>query len=189
MILPFLSRRLLLVSVTLLLLSACETSKPGRGGFPEVSTSTDPEDVRKRRLEATSTQVGRVSEGKIEYLVPRSQLAQNFIRQFSDGTVIDKTIIRKVQGSTKEKAGYYLVGLGMYNGSYRAMALPLQISSDQSLYLTSDAERYIVTSVGCQFCYFSFEKSAITGTACEDNTAGNHCDMTVENGNTFFARK
>ena len=168
-------------------LSACETTKRG---FPEVSSPTnDPDALNRRQLEATSKQVAQVSEGKVRYLVPREQLAAAFTRQFGDGTVIDKTIIRKVQETAKDKAVYYMVGMGLRNGMFRAMALPLQTSSDNSLYLASNASRYIITGVGCTFCFFNFEKNEIVGTTCEENTGGSRCDLRVENNNAFFPRR
>jgi hypothetical protein len=186
------SRFLFLSSLTAVLLgslAACETTKPKRGGFPEVSAPTgDEAEIKRRSLEATSKQVARVAEGKVEYLIPRAQLASAFIREFHDGTVVDKTMIRKVQESPKDKAIYYLVGLGLRNGMFRSMAIPLETSSDKSLYLNSKAERYIVTSVGCNFCYFSFEKNRIVGTTCEDNSGGSRCDLVVEETNGIFRK-
>ncbi|SHJ28524.1 hypothetical protein SAMN02745146_2758 [Hymenobacter daecheongensis DSM 21074] len=176
-------------AATLLALPACETTKPKRGGFPEVSGPTsDPDETKRRQLEATSKQVARIAEGKVEYLIPRAQLASAFIREFKDGTVVDKTMIRKVQESPKDKAIYYLVGMGLRNGMFRSMAIPLETSTDKSLYLNSNAERYIITSVGCNFCYFSFEKNRIVGTTCEDNSGGSRCDLVVENTNGIFRR-
>ncbi|UYZ63759.1 hypothetical protein [Hymenobacter weizhouensis] len=169
------------------LLSACETTKRG---FPEVSSpANDPDALHRRQLEAVSTQVAAVAEGKVRYVVPRDQLAAAFTRQFGDGTVIDKTIIRKVQETPKDKAVYYVVGMGLRNGMFRAMALPLQTSSDNSLYLTSNAARYIITGVGCTFCFFNFEKNEIVGTTCEENTGGSRCDLRVEDNNAFFPRR
>lgn len=175
----------LLLSVGLL--SACETSKRS---FPEIGTTdNDPEAAeRRRRMEAVSKQVARVNEGKVEYVVPRAQLAKGFIQQFNDGTVIDRVTIRKVQESPKDPATYYVVGLGLRDGRFQAMAIPLQSSSDNSLYLSSNAARYIITSVGCNNCFFNFEKNQITGTTCEENTGGSRCDLRVEDNNTFFPR-
>ncbi|SNR59943.1 MULTISPECIES: hypothetical protein [Hymenobacter] len=173
--------------LTLVGLAACETTKRG---FPEMSSPTnDPDVVTRRTLEATSKQIAQVSDGKIQYIIPREQLASGFTRQFGDGTVIDKTMIRKVQETSKDKAVYYLVGLGLHHGMFRGMALPLQTSSDNSLYLSSAAARYIITGVGCTFCFFNFEKNEIVGTTCEENTGGSRCDLRVEDHNTFFPRR
>lgn len=173
--------------LALTLLAACETSKRS---FPEVGTSAaeDGDADRRRRTEANSKQIARASDTKVEYIVTRAQLAQEFIRQFGDGTVIDRVTIRKVQEKTSDPAVYYVVGLGLRNGMFQAMAIPLQTSSDQSLYLTSNAARYIISSVGCTSCFFNFEKNQITGTTCEENTGGSRCDLRVIDGNTFFAR-
>ncbi|GGF21213.1 hypothetical protein [Hymenobacter cavernae] len=170
------------------LLTACETSKHG---FPEKSMPAEDPDAaaNQRKREAVSKQVATINEGKVEYLVPRNQLATAFIRLFGDGTVVDKTSIQKVQESKKDKPMYYLVGVGLRNGMYRAMALPLQSSSDNSLYLSSNAERYILTSVGCPFCSFSFEKNRIVGTNCEENSGGSRCDLVVKEYNEFFLRQ
>ena len=176
------------LSAALLLggLSACETTKRG---FPEVSSpNNDPDALGRRQLEATSKQIAQVVSDKVEYLTPKQELAARFTRQFGDGTSINKTIIRKVQETPKDKAVYYLVGLGLRDGMFRGMAIPLQSSSDNSLYLSSSAPRYILTSVGCTFCYFNFERNEIVGTSCEENTGGSRCDLTVENNNAFFSR-
>ena len=167
-------------------LAACETTKRG---FPEVSSpssSDDTEAARRRKMEAVSKQVGEVSEGKVRYIVPREQLAAAFTRQFGDGTVVDKTMIRKVQETSKDKPVYYLVGIGLRNGMYRAMAIPLQPSTDNSLYLSTGADRYVIAGVGCTFCFFSFENNEIVGTTCEENTGGSRCDLRVENDNTLL---
>ncbi|OON66958.1 hypothetical protein [Hymenobacter sp. CRA2] len=197
--------RLALAAVTALTLGlgACETTKRG---FPESSTpGTESEEtaaanpnVRQNKRERKETEdlrildspnrlVGAVVESKVQYKVPREILMQNFNRQFSDGTVIDKAQVRPVQGSAKEKPTYFLVGMGLRNGMYRAMAIPLALSTDNELYLSSDAERYVVEGRGCQMCFFNFERGAIVGTTCEDNSGG--CNLTIERKNTFFPPK
>jgi len=170
------------------LLTACETSKHG---FPEKGMPAEDADAAaaQRRRESVSRQIATINEGKVEYIVPRNQLATAFIRLFNDGTVVDKTSVQKVQESKKDKPVYYLVGIGLRNGMYRAMAIPLQSSTDNSLYLSSSAERYILTSVGCTFCSFTFEKNRIVGTTCEENTGGSRCDLIVKEYNEFFVRK
>ncbi|WP_400190507.1 hypothetical protein [Hymenobacter sp. B81] len=164
-------------------LAACETTKRG---FPEVSDpGKDAEGADIGTMNSPSFLVGEIAEGKVQYSVPREKLAENFIRQFNDGTVVDKAMIRKIQSSPKDKPAYFLVGLGLNNGMFRAMALPLQLSTDNSLYLNSAAERYIIEGTGCQFCFFNFEKNQIVGTTCQDG-GSNTCDLTVANHNTFF---
>ncbi|MBC6609873.1 hypothetical protein H8B15_03000 [Hymenobacter sp. BT507] len=178
--------------LSLLLLPACETSKRS---FPEFGTppSDNPEEdaARRRRTEGNTKLVAWAStkDDNVEYVVPRAQLATEFIRQFGDGTVVDRVTIRKVQDTPQDKAVYYVVGLGLRNGMFQAMAIPLQTSSDNSLYMTSNAARYIITSVGCTMCFFNFENSQITGTTCAENNGGGRCDLRVENGNTFFVRQ
>ena len=169
-------------------LAACETTKRGfpEASSPSASDDTDSDAARRRKMEAINKQVGEVSEGKVRYIVPREQLASAFTRQFGDGTVIDKTMIRKVQETSKDKAVYYLVGIGLRNGMYRAMAIPLQSSTDNSLYLSTGADRYIIAGVGCTFCFFSFEDNEIVGTTCEENSGGSRCDLRVENDNTLL---
>ena len=167
-------------------LSACETTKRG---FPEVSSpNNDPDALGRRQLEATSRQIAQGVNNTVDYLTSKQELTTRFTRQFGDGTSINKTIIRKVQETPKDKAVYYLVGLGLRDGMFRGMAIPLLSSSDNSLYLSSNAPRYIITSVGCTFCYFNFERNEIVGTSCEENTGGSSCDLTVENNNAFFSR-
>lgn len=180
---PFL--RLLLASALFTVaLPACETSKRG---IPEF-TSPDKSDMG-RRQETTSKIIASVGEkGLIKYLVPREQLTQAFNRQFGDGTSIDKTIVRKVQGGPKDPASYYLVGLGLRNGMFRGMAVPLTLASESELLLRSNASRYIITGVGCTFCFFNFENNDIVGTSCEENTGGSSCDLRVVSNNTLFPR-
>jgi hypothetical protein len=192
------------------LLSACETSKRG---FPETSTpgetseSTPVEgadkkgqaarDERRERKETAELRimdtpnrlVATVVENKVQYKVPREILMQNFNRQFADGTAVNQAQIRPVKGSGKEKPTYYLVGLGLRNGMYRAMAIPLALSTDNELYLSSDSERYVLEGRGCQMCFFNFEGGGIVGTSCEDNSGGGTCNLTVERKNTFFPPK
>lgn len=173
--------------LTLSLLSGCETSK---NSFSELGVDNDDPEAAERRhkMESSSKQVARVTEGKVEYVVPRAQLAKGFIQQFADGTVVDRVTIRKVQEAPSDPATYYVVGLGLHNGMFQAMAIPLQTSSDNSLYLSSNAARYIITSVGCNNCFFNFEKNRIIGTTCEENTGGSRCDLRVVDNNTFFPR-
>lgn len=187
-----LPRLLSITLLTLLLLPACETS---RRSFPEFGTppSDTPEEdaARRRKMEANSKLVAWAStkNDNVEYVVPRAQLATEFIRQFGDGTVVDRVTIRKVQDTPQDQAVYYVVGLGLRNGMFQAMAIPLQTSSDNSLYMTSNAARYIISSVGCSNCFFDFENSQITGTSCAENNGGGRCDLRVVNGNTFFVRQ
>ncbi|GAB2940998.1 hypothetical protein GCM10027048_01780 [Hymenobacter coalescens] len=189
------------------LLGACETSKRG---FPEASTpgeerentetsgrgekmsrSQRKETDELRILDSPNRLVAAVVESKVQYKVPREILMQQFGRQFADGTVVDKALVRQVQSkaNAKEKPVYYLVGMGLRNGMFRAMALPLELSTDNELYLSTTAERYMLEGRGCQMCYFNFEGDKINGTLCDDNSGGGTCTLTVVNGNTFFPPK
>lgn len=205
-----LSARIFLPPVLLaaLLLSACETSKRG---FPESSnpsSQTDTDETgaagkssradRRNEKEANELRivdspnrlVATVVESKVQYKVPREVLMQRFTLQFDDGTVVDKTTVRQIKGKAKNsKPTYYLVGLGQRNGMFRAMALPLELSTDNELYLSVNAERYLLEGRGCVTCYFSFEENLITGAACEDNSGGGTCDLRVVEHNTFFPPK
>lgn len=181
----FLGLFLLLISGLGAGLSSCETTR--RQHMPEVSSpANDPSKVDQRQLESVSKLVAELSEGKTVYAVPKEQLIHNFIREFNDGTTVDKVTIRKVQEKPKDLPVYYLVGLGLKDGRFRGMAIALQHSTDNSLYLSSNTERYIIEGVGCTFCFFNFEGNRITGTTCEENTGGSSCDLTVKDNNTFF---
>ena len=61
----------------------------------------------------------------VDYIVPKQELMQPFIKEFGNGTVVDRVMIRKVQDNKELPASYYLVGLGIRNGSFRSMALEL----------------------------------------------------------------
>ncbi|RAK70487.1 hypothetical protein DLM85_06545 [Hymenobacter edaphi] len=189
-----------------ILLSACETSRRTREtANPDDGTGTSEPTRRSTRIERKEQKetaelrivdspnrlVASVVESKVQYKVPREILMQQFNRQFDDGTVVDKALVRPIQGKakTKEKPVYYLVGMGLRNGMFRAMALPLQLSTDNELYLSTTAERYVLEGRGCQMCYFNFEGDKITGTLCDDNSGGGTCTLTVVDSNTFFPPK
>lgn len=199
----------LLLAATLLttaLLSACETSRRTREtANPDDGTGTSEPTRRSERIErreqketadlrimdSPNSLVASVVENKVQYKVPRQILMQQFSRQFGDGTVVDKALIRPIQNKVKpkEKPIYYLVGMGLQNGMFRAMALPLELSTDNELYLSTTAARYVLEGRGCQMCYFNFEDDKITGTVCEDNSGGGTCTLTVVDNNTFFPKK
>jgi hypothetical protein len=206
-VLRLLSTTRLLLAPALLaaaLLGACETTKRVETANPDDGTATA-EPTRKserierkerketadlRILDSPNHLVASVVESKVEYKVPRQVLMLQFGRQFNDGTVIDKALVRQVKGKNpKEKGQYYLVGMGLRNGMFRAMALPLELSTDNELYLSTTAERYVLEGRGCQMCYFNFEGDKITGTLCDDNSGGGTCTLTVVDANTFFPAK
>ncbi len=123
----------------------------------------------------------------VDYIVPRQELFQPFISEFGDGTVISQVVIRKVQENQEDEAAYYLVGVGMMNGNFRSMALMLDKSADNSLYLSSKGEKHICQgSAGCNFCYFTFLGNKITGCECDSRAAGVTCKHVVKQGNTLL---
>jgi hypothetical protein len=78
--------------------------------------------------------------------------------------------------------------MGLRNGMFRAMALPLTAGGDNTFYLRPNAERYTITSVGCPMCFFNFENGRIVGTSCSENSSGSQCDLKVDSNNTLFAK-
>ena len=96
-------------------------------------------------------------------------------------------MIRKVQETKKDKPAYYLVGLGIRNGAFKSMALELDVSSDNSLYLSSKSPKYLCNAgPGCSFCYFNFVGNKITGCECSSRAAGNNCGYTLSNSNELL---
>lgn len=123
----------------------------------------------------------------VDYIVPTTQLMQPFIREFGDGTVVDKVMIRKVQETKEDEPAYYLVGLGMQNGAFRSMALELDLAADNSLYLSSNGAKHMCkSSAGCGFCYFTFSGNRITGCECSSRAPGNNCEHRFTEKNTLL---
>lgn len=182
-----------LLSLLLTLLTmACETSRRSADEYPGVSRSesTGSDAGDERPSEVASRQIAQINDlGKMEYRTSQAELAKAFIRQFNDGTVIDKVMVRKAPGKDKESGTYFLVGLGLRNGMFRAMAMPLQNGGDNTFTLSSATERYIISGVGCSSCTFNFEGSRIVGTTCADNSGGSLCDLVVEPSNSMFTRQ
>jgi hypothetical protein len=168
-----------LLSLLLMLLSmACETTRRGAEEYPGISRSEAKDgELVDRPSEVLTRQIAQLSDlGKMEYTTSQSELARAFIRQFGDGTVIDKVMVRKAPGKGRDASGYFLVGMGLRNGMFRAMALPLQNGGDNTFSLSSATERYIISGVGCSTCTFNFEGPRIVGTTCSDNSGGSRCD-------------
>jgi len=172
---------LLSVLVSLLAM-ACESTKPSSGEFGS-PTRMKGEVIAKPE----SRQIVHLTDSTTEYKTPRSELAKAFIRQFHDGTVVDKIQVRKAPVGPKDPVSYYLIGMGLRNGMFRAMALPLTAGGDNAYYLRPSAERYTLTSVGCTTCFFNFENGRIVGTSCSESAGGTHCDLKVEANNELFA--
>lgn len=172
----------LLSLLVMLLAMACETSKPTINEFGS------PNRIKGEVIAAPeSRKIVHFTDTTTEYIIPRNELARAFIRQFNDGTVIDKIQVRKAPGNPDEPVNYYLIGLGLRSGSFRAMALPLTGSGDNTFYLRPNATRYTLTSVGCAMCFFNFENGRIVGTTCDANAGGSSCDLKVDANNSLFS--
>lgn len=172
----------LLGLLTALLVMSCEATKPTTSEFGS------PNRVKGEVIAAPeSRQIVHFTDSTTEYVTPRSELAKAFIRQFGDGTVVDKVQVRKAPVGPKDPVNYYLIGMGLRNGMFRAMALPLTAGGDNTFSLRPNAERYTLTSVGCATCFFNFENGRIVGTSCDSNSGGSHCDLKVDVNNSLFA--
>ena len=170
----------LLSLLVLLLVMSCETTKPAEFGSPnrlkgEVIAAPE------------SRQIVQLTDSSTKFITPRSELAKAFIRQFGDGTVIDKIQVRKAPGTAGAAVSYYLIGLGLRNGAFRAMALPLSNGGDNTFYLRPNAERYTISGSGCHMCFFNFENGRIVGTSCGEKVGGSNCDLKIDNNNTLFS--
>lgn len=174
-----------LLSILLLLLTmSCESSKQTANEFGSPNRMKGETIARPE-----SRQIVHFTDSSTEYLTPRSELAQAFIRQFGDGTVIDKIQVRKAPVGPTEPVSYYLIGMGLRNGAFRAMALPLTSggSGDNYYYLLPNAERYTITGQGCPMCFFNFENGRIVGTTCGERVGGSTCDLKVDINNSLFS--
>ncbi len=126
--------------------------------------------------------------GTPTFKLPPAQLTTALIRQLHDGTVIDRVLVRAAPSEAGQgRPVYYLIGMGLHNGSFRAIALPLTGSDDGTFYLTPAASRYVLTGTGCPSCYFDFENGRIVGTTCDDTSGGSTCDLDELSGNQVFA--
>ncbi|MCC3152037.1 hypothetical protein Q3A66_09390 [Hymenobacter sp. BT770] len=174
-----------LLSLLVFLMMSCESSKPASS-----SEFGSPNRIKGEAIaKPDSRQIVHFTDSTAEYKTSRSDLARAFIKQFGDGTVIDKVQVRKAPADADTPASYYLIGMGLRNGMFRAMALPLTGGGDNTYYLRPGAERYTITSVGCAACFFNFENGRIVGTTCSENSAGSHCDLKVETNNSLFAAR
>lgn len=165
----------------LILSSACSTRE-----FIQEEAETAPEDAE-AEIPYDGKLLAQVVFDTVDYIVPTTELMQPFIREFGDGTVVDKVMIRKVQETEEDEPAYYLVGLGMQNGAFRSMALELDLAADNSLYLSSKGARHICkSSIGCGFCYFTFSGNRITGCQCSSRAPGNNCEHRFSESNTLL---
>ena len=156
-----------------------------REAFPEESEG---EPMEGEALPAYDGQLlAQVVFDSVDYIVPRQELMQPFIKEFGYGTVVDKVTIHKVQDNKDVAPSYYLVGLGIRNGAFRSMALELDVASDNSLYLSSKGGKHMCeASAGCDFCYFTFTDNKITGCQCSIRAAGYNCTHKFQEGNTLL---
>lgn len=123
----------------------------------------------------------------IVYVVDRQSLIQPFIREFGDGTVVNKVMIHRIQDTPNDTPGFYLVGLGMYNGSFRSMALSLDVAANNALYLSSRGTKHVCkASIGCGFCYFTFEGNKIVGCECDTKGEGSSCQHVFSKQNQLL---
>jgi len=175
----------------LLMLTSCEATRSRESSDPTREAQRMTDEAAARRSALVSRQIAQTREAGLPvFKTAESVIAAAFIRQFNDGTVIDKILVRPAPSAPKEKTTYYLIGMGLRDGHFRAMALPLRDSGNGALYLTPDAERYVLTGTGCPTCVFDFEGDRIVGSTCGDNTeAGSTCTFEVLDANTLFARQ
>ena len=174
-----------LLSLLVFLVMSCESSRPAASNEFGSPNRIKGEVIAKPE----SRQIVHFTDSSAEYKTSRSDLAKAFIREFGDGTVVDKVQVRKAPVAAGETASYFLIGMGLRNGMFRAMALPLTSGGDETYYLRPAAERYILTSMGCTACYFNFENGRIVGTSCSESSPGSSCTLKVEKTNTLFAAR
>lgn len=164
---------LLFAAVIVFLAAACTR----REAFPE--ESDEPTEVVEGEMPPArydGVLMAQVVKDSIHYVVSKDALLQPFIREFGDGTVVDKVMIKKVQEVPEDTAAFYLVGLGLLNGSFRSMALELDVASDNALYLSSRGAKHMCQAkIGCGFCYFTFSGNKIIGCQCGSRSAENNC--------------
>ena len=165
----------LLTGLLLLAVGSCGTSRTSERARPGAAAAPGSRVIM--QLDAAGT---------AEFRMPQAQLTKALIRQLNDGTVIDRVLVRAVPGPKTARPRYYLVGMGLKEGSFRAIALPLTSSDDGTYYLTPAAHRFVLTGVGCPSCYFNFEDGYIAGTTCDDNSGGSSCLLRELPGNQVF---
>jgi len=191
--LPRLFGLLLLGLLTGLLMfssSSCGTSRTADRNRPDDDVKNLSSADAALSGSASSRQIMQLSEtGAMSYKISQAVMASALIRQFHDGTVIDRVRVHKAPSEPNEKPAYFLVGLGANNGHFRAIALPLRGTDDGTFYLTPNADRYVLTGSGCPSCYYDFEDGHIIGTTCDDSVGGGGCDLKVLTANEVFTRK
>ncbi|MCC9134938.1 hypothetical protein ACFSKU_19435 [Pontibacter silvestris] len=175
------------LSILLLLFACVGSACSGREAFSEESEAQAEGEEVIEEEPYDGKLLAQVVFDSIDYIAPRQELLQPFIREFGDGTVVDKVMINKVQESKEDEPAYYLVGLGILNGAFKSMALELDVSSDNSLYLSSKGEKHICeAAIDCNFCYFTFSGNKIIGCECSSREAGTNCRHTVSQTNNLL---
>lgn len=187
------------LSVSVGLLAACNTTKSSDVASADRAANAAPAGDTVRLAPATAAavpettvKVGYMLGREIQYEVPLPKLLQEFISEFGDGTVIDKVMVTPVQDKPTDKPMYYLVGMGQLNGQFRAMALPLKVGNDKSLYLAPSADRHIAQGFNCAFCYFRFTRSRVSGVDCSETSSPStdrRCSYRIEPRNHLFAKR
>ncbi|WP_018479068.1 hypothetical protein [Pontibacter roseus] len=173
-----------LLALTLILLIAASCTR--REAFPEESEE-GPLDEEATGPVYDGQLLAQVVFDSVDYIVPKQELMQPFIKEFGNGTVVDRVLIHKVQDNKEIAPSFYLVGMGIRNGSFRSMALELDVTSDNSLYLSSKGTKHLCeASAGCDFCYFTFQDNKITGCQCSTRAAGYNCTHKTQQGNNLL---
>lgn len=166
--------------MVLLVGGACQRE----GNFPEVTNM--PVENSEQKTVAAGKLLGQMVFDSVAYTVQPEDMLKHFIKEFGDGTVVDKAMIRRVQATKNDKPYYYAVGIGMKNGDFRMMAIELYYTEDNSLYVSPQSRKYITTSRECDFCMFTYDHNIITGAECEDRQSGDQCSYTEEDSNSFM---
>lgn len=162
---------------------------------PAATPAPAADDAAAPKMEETSVRIGAwLTQAKeMDFAVKPESLLAQFIREFHDGTVVDKVMVAPAQDGPRGKPTFYLVGMGQNNGKFRAMALPLEQSNDDGgLYLKPTAARHIAEGSNCVLCYFRFSRGKVTGVDCSEESTGSverRCEYRTEPGNGFFTKK
>ena len=172
----------IIVSLVFAFGTACQRES----SFPEVTNMPVEQNEEETAVRAGKL-LGQMIFDSVAYTVQPEEMLQPFIKEFDDGTVVDRAMIRKVQEGKNGKPGYYLVGIGQKSGVYRMMALELHVSGDNGLYVSPQSRKFVTSSEGCDFCLFTFTNNAIDGAECESNDdGGSGCTYATAEGNTFM---
>ena len=179
------------------LLAGILVSGCGEKGIPEesdpnaiVMEGVDPDTIPEEKKQYIGERVAQMIFDSVAYVIPSEKFLKPFIKEFGDGTVVDKAMIKRVNDDVNAQPAYYLVGLGWNNGNFRAMAFELNVDTENSLYLDKRSPKHIAEGTRCDFCYFTFISNKISGVECDagDNPNGN-CDYKTDGSNSMFEYK